>query len=325
MQIVFNDETTVTLGANTIFRVDEYLEDEKNSKVELSVTQGAFKVITGKIGKLAPERFKFRTKSATIGIRGTIFAGQTGHDRFSNDLISCLGGKIIIKTGQKEVQLIKGEMAKVGLDGKIEKAKLQMQKFDILSDLQKNQVNTSSEQTETLVGDTSVRKFKKDDSTMPTSKGDMRALINSRTTHRYKGKGVGTIAIKTFASLLTQNVKTDVDMKLNFNTSDPVGALSVDFNNFLINGSSPSNDLGRVNRLEAATGDGSFLHIDPNSASLQAGRNKDIPGQNSPWYIWSLSGKFLGENAKRFNGKLEAKGNTRVKKMELDLNLIKAN
>ncbi len=75
LQIIFSDKTTVSLGANTRFAVNSYLYDNaNNSAAELSLTKGFLKSVSGKIGKLAPQRFKIRTKTATIGIRGTIYS-----------------------------------------------------------------------------------------------------------------------------------------------------------------------------------------------------------------------------------------------------------
>ena len=51
-------------------------------------------VVTGKIGKLAPERFKLKTVSATIGIRGTDFSGDIMDNR---EIIRCYSGAISVE------------------------------------------------------------------------------------------------------------------------------------------------------------------------------------------------------------------------------------
>jgi len=73
LQLIFNDKTIITIGPKSEFKVNEYLNNKKNPKAEFSMIRGTFKTITGKIGKIAPSRFKIKTKSATIGIRGTQF------------------------------------------------------------------------------------------------------------------------------------------------------------------------------------------------------------------------------------------------------------
>ncbi|MEA3383751.1 MAG: FecR domain-containing protein [Campylobacterota bacterium] len=75
VQIVFTDNTIFTVGKNSTLDIADYLYDEsqpKKNKVQLNVLKGAFSSITGRIGKLNKSKFKLKTKSASIGIRGTI-------------------------------------------------------------------------------------------------------------------------------------------------------------------------------------------------------------------------------------------------------------
>ncbi|MBZ7982813.1 FecR domain-containing protein, partial [Campylobacter sp. RM12640] len=51
LQIIFNDNTVTTLGKNTSLEIKKFLLDGKNSKVNLEVSEGSFKVITGEISK----------------------------------------------------------------------------------------------------------------------------------------------------------------------------------------------------------------------------------------------------------------------------------
>lgn len=74
-QIEFNDKTVITVGENSIFSVEEYLNDDKAPNARFKADKGYFKVVTGQIGKVAPDKFKIDTKTATIGIRGTEFKG----------------------------------------------------------------------------------------------------------------------------------------------------------------------------------------------------------------------------------------------------------
>ncbi len=96
-QLVFNDETVVSVGKGSEFLVDEYLfeaaADADAQKASFRSLKGAFKTITGKIGKVAPEKFKLATKTATIGIRGTHFLGKINVD---GDKIACTHGAISV-------------------------------------------------------------------------------------------------------------------------------------------------------------------------------------------------------------------------------------
>lgn len=78
VQLIFTDNTVITIGAKSTLNVNEYIFDEENKKAEanFNVVEGTFRTITGKIGKVNPEKFKLQTKSASIGIRGTIFGGD---------------------------------------------------------------------------------------------------------------------------------------------------------------------------------------------------------------------------------------------------------
>jgi tRNA-binding EMAP/Myf-like protein len=74
--ILFNDKTTITVGKNSNLAVEEFVQDEKvvaNNKATFKFGNGVFRTITGKIGKLNKEKFKIKTSTASIGIRGTVF------------------------------------------------------------------------------------------------------------------------------------------------------------------------------------------------------------------------------------------------------------
>jgi hypothetical protein len=80
----FEDGETVTMQANSILNVREYLYDAKrikHSSMVFSMFKGGMRFITGLIGKLNKQAFRLSTPNATIGIRGTEFmvamAGQS--------------------------------------------------------------------------------------------------------------------------------------------------------------------------------------------------------------------------------------------------------
>jgi hypothetical protein len=74
VQIIFKDETIITLGKNSDFSISEYLFEDKKTVARFTMLRGAMRTITGKIGKIAPQKFSVTTKTSTIGIRGTKFA-----------------------------------------------------------------------------------------------------------------------------------------------------------------------------------------------------------------------------------------------------------
>ena len=83
LQMIFNDKTVITLGERTRFIIQAYMFNGiSDPHAEFSLANGFMKSVTGQIGKLAPQRFKVKTKDATIGIRGTTFTLET-NDRFT--------------------------------------------------------------------------------------------------------------------------------------------------------------------------------------------------------------------------------------------------
>ena len=74
VQIIFQDETIITIGKNSDFSINEYLfDDAKEPVAKFGLFKGAMRTITGKIGKISPDKFQVKTKTATMGIRGTRF------------------------------------------------------------------------------------------------------------------------------------------------------------------------------------------------------------------------------------------------------------
>ena len=92
VQVILKDNTVVTIGPESSFVFDAYTFGTKeNSQIAMHIDRGFFRSVTGKIGKLAPERFKVKTVSATIGIRGTDFSALVSEQE---EIISCYKGGI---------------------------------------------------------------------------------------------------------------------------------------------------------------------------------------------------------------------------------------
>jgi len=123
VQVMLKDSTVITIGANSSFSFEEYLFDgTKNSQLTLRANRGFFRSVTGRIGKIAPERFKVKTASATIGIRGTDFSGDISPQR---EIFKCYEGAIFIEFEGDIQDLDAGMMAEILKD------KFEIKKFDI--------------------------------------------------------------------------------------------------------------------------------------------------------------------------------------------------
>ena len=94
VQILFVDKTIFTIGKNSTLDIADFLYDEskpKQNRAKFNVLKGAFSSITGRIGKLNKSKFKLKTKSASIGIRGTIV-------KANQETIMCTEGAITVTT-----------------------------------------------------------------------------------------------------------------------------------------------------------------------------------------------------------------------------------
>jgi len=119
VQIIFEDETVITLGKNSDFSISEYLFEDKKTVARFTMLRGAMRTITGKIGKIAPQKFSVTTKTSTIGIRGTNFTVIVGDDGSQN--VFCTFGAISVQVkgiGKKYV-VRQGFYSHITADGKV--------------------------------------------------------------------------------------------------------------------------------------------------------------------------------------------------------------
>ncbi|PRM90319.1 hypothetical protein CJ671_03435 [Aliarcobacter cryaerophilus] len=94
VKITFIDNTIITIGKESSLKIEDYFFDSSNknsAKSEFNVSKGAFHAITGQIGKVNPEKFKLKTKNATIGIRGTEIYGDQSR-------VFCTQGAIFVNS-----------------------------------------------------------------------------------------------------------------------------------------------------------------------------------------------------------------------------------
>jgi hypothetical protein len=77
--IFLEDDSTLSLGPGSRLAIKEFAYTPAEGKLGLlaRLTRGTMAYISGFIGKLAPEKVRFETPVATIGIRGTRFAVKT--------------------------------------------------------------------------------------------------------------------------------------------------------------------------------------------------------------------------------------------------------
>jgi len=78
--IILRDNSSLSLGPSSSLVLREFLFSPSEGKFALLVrlSKGTMAYLSGLIGKLAPEKARFETPLATIGIRGTHFAVKAG-------------------------------------------------------------------------------------------------------------------------------------------------------------------------------------------------------------------------------------------------------
>ena len=78
--VILRDNSSISLGPSSSLVLQEFLFSPYEGKLGLWVrlSKGTMAYLSGLIGKLAPEKARFDTPLATIGIRGTHFAVKAG-------------------------------------------------------------------------------------------------------------------------------------------------------------------------------------------------------------------------------------------------------
>ena len=113
----FRDDTRITLGPTTRFRVDNFVYDEKNAgegRFLVSVLRGSVRALTGLIARANNRNVGFSTATATIGIRGTgldiictgACAGEPAGPDAGLTLWTWLGSIVVTQAGQTALQVL---------------------------------------------------------------------------------------------------------------------------------------------------------------------------------------------------------------------------
>jgi hypothetical protein len=77
LRILFADDSTVDLGANSSLDLRDFADSGAASVFNVHLLQGVARVVTGKIVEQNPQGFAVSTPEGTIGIRGTILSLRT--------------------------------------------------------------------------------------------------------------------------------------------------------------------------------------------------------------------------------------------------------
>ncbi|HEY0822810.1 MAG TPA: FecR family protein [Ramlibacter sp.] len=115
--LAFRDDTRITLGSQTRFRIDNFVYDNGNAgegRFLASILRGSVRALTGLIARANNRNVGFSTATATIGIRGTGFdvtctgpcAGEPGDPGAGLTLWTWLGSIEVGQGGQTALQVL---------------------------------------------------------------------------------------------------------------------------------------------------------------------------------------------------------------------------
>ena len=87
-EIIFLDDTKITLGPNTRLKLDHFVfdPDPARGKFVLTTVKGVFRFVSG---NLAKESYVIRTPTVTIGVRGTVFSVVTNEEGATAVILQC--------------------------------------------------------------------------------------------------------------------------------------------------------------------------------------------------------------------------------------------
>ena len=115
-QILFLDQTVLTLGEETELTIDEFVYDpnSQDGSFVSTVKTGTVKFITGQISKKNPENLEVKVPAGTLGARGTEFVVLSETNKEStvvllgpgpNNSLGMIPGNLILSDGVNSVSI----------------------------------------------------------------------------------------------------------------------------------------------------------------------------------------------------------------------------
>ena len=115
-QILFLDQTVLTLGEETELTIDEFVYDpnSQDGSFVSTVKTGTVKFITGQISKKNPDNLEIKVPAGTLGARGTEFVVLSESNNEStvvllgpgpNNTLGMVPGNLILSDGVNSVDI----------------------------------------------------------------------------------------------------------------------------------------------------------------------------------------------------------------------------
>ncbi len=124
-QLVFNDDSTLSVAPDTEITISEYVDTPQEENIVFNLTVGTARIITGEVSRRNPQAFTVNTPQASIGIRGTIVTIQVKGDNTFVYLSETSGQGVTVRnrhTGQTIRMRSPGRLIKIGPEGMTDRA-----------------------------------------------------------------------------------------------------------------------------------------------------------------------------------------------------------
>ena len=307
-QLLFNDNTVITIGKNSVFKVKEYLFDDTNKeyKTNFELLKGSFRTITGKIGKIAPSKFKLNSKTSSIGIRGTQILSRMA---VSGDKIACIEGEIMIThllTGQTIV-IKAGEFVDLGVDTKT--LKPQKLKTEDVQKMDEGTRFTVSDEKEVKLDDLAVVVSEPENVAWGEWNEEAEETEDSSNTGSSQGTGSVTDPDVIVNATHTAIYKGQIEGTHQSGGGDVKSIYNDDTNKFQMTFNFGTKDISD-GKIEGESDAGTF-----NISNISGTINSDGSGfsiGNGEWNGYATngsgSGKFYGANGSIIKGDISQEG-----------------
>lgn len=169
IQLMFKDNTLITLGRNTEMVINEYQwkSGDPDSGIITQIKAGSFRIMGGAITRDAPQNFKTQAPAATIGIRGSMYAGIVRDKSLS---VVFQGGKsIYVVNSMGRVEIDRPGYGTIVRDGSHPPEKPEKMDEKVLQDIE-GELATSTEETGT--GETDTEKTENQNETQEAKQDD---------------------------------------------------------------------------------------------------------------------------------------------------------
>ncbi|TIH19350.1 hypothetical protein D0S45_03995 [Marinifilum sp. JC120] len=151
-EIRFVDDTLLSQGADSVISLDDYVFDDSASDAELlfKMSQGTFRLVTGKIAEQNPDRFQVGTPLATIGIRGTTIVSEItpgGGQKIGVEEIHA-GKALLVQSISGEIRMISNarELVDIAMSGQLGSVRtMTTREFDSFRDIAPSAIRQEQE------------------------------------------------------------------------------------------------------------------------------------------------------------------------------------